>query len=285
MIEIDFVTTSINNVEILEKTYDSYSKNLIDLNLKDCRLILNIDPMPNNENIDDILRVAKLYFKTVLLRVSDECNFTKSNLWCLSQVKTDYFFYIQSNKCVKQKISIKHMLNLFDTDVVSVCLSPIVSSGIFIYLSWHPNLWKTQWIKEVYLKHASENVSSEYQLREIGLLEDVKSICYLKDNDVNYFLKHIGKEYKNNNNYFFGNLSSDKDIEIILKKENWHKYIYDVYKDKNVEKNIWNNFIRKVYGDSYKIQKWYYRWTGKFGYGSLENKEYITRNIIKNGSP
>ena len=282
---IDFVTTTINCPELLEETYQSYKDNINDLNLKDCRLILNIDPIPNNQNIDKILKVCSKYFKNVVHRVSKECNFTKGNLWCLSQVETDYFFYLQANKCIKREISFKHMKTLFDNKIVSVALSPIVKSGILDYLNWHPNLWKTSWIKNTYLKYASNDLSSEYQLRELGLLDGVKTVCYLKHTDNKYFLNHIGKKYKLTNNYFFGNLANNEEISTILKGENWHEKIYNIYKNKKVDKNVWDIFSRKVFGDPAKVKMWHYRWTGRFGYGSLNSKEYMTRFIRKNYSP
>ena len=285
---MDFVTTSINDSELLEQTYESYNKHITDINLKDCRLIINFDPIPDN-NFSKSLDVCRKYFKHILVRISDKPNFTKGNLWCLDQVETDYFFYIQANKCLKGDISIEYAKNLFknENNVVSISLSPINQMGYLDYLNWHPNIWKTQWIKEKYLKLSSNNISSEYQLREIGLLEKVKSKCYMKNNSSDFLLNHIGKKYKEKNNYFFGNISSDNEIKTILDKEGyWHEKIYNIYKNKlDSNDSVLNNFYRKCFGNKDKIYYWNMRWTGVFGYGLLDKKNYYMRHIIKNYSP
>lgn len=268
----DFVTTSINDPDLLYYTYNSYNQYLKNINLKQCKLIINIDPIPNNSNIQKNIEVCKYFFKEVVYRIGTSPNFTKGNLWCLSNVKTEYFFYIQSNKSIQKEVDFNKMLNMFETNIVSIGLSPINLTGYSPYLNWHPNLWKTAWIKEKYLPIASNMVSSEYQLREIGLLEGVKAKLYIKDNNSKYFLQHIGKKWKHTHKYFFGNLSTDEEISNILNNEDWHLKIYNFYKNKSVNKDVFNNFSRKVYGNTDLIQNWKYRWTGVFGYGNNKNK-------------
>jgi len=43
---MDFTTTAMVRPHILDRTLGSFSKNLQDVNLKECRLVINIDPLP-----------------------------------------------------------------------------------------------------------------------------------------------------------------------------------------------------------------------------------------------
>ena len=281
---INFITTSINDPELLEKTYSTYDKNFKNLNLNECTLIINIDPIPNNLNIEKNIEVSKKYFKNVIYNFGTESNFNKANVWCLNQINTKYFFYLQSNKAINKLVDFNIMKQKLENNdkIVNISLSPLVNTEYNNYLSWHPALWKSNWILNTFLPYMSSNVSTEYQLREIGLLENVFSCSYQKLSE-GEILYHLGKEWKKKNNYFFGNKSNDKEIFLILKNENWHEKIYNIYKKKEINSENFKNFEKKIIGDKKKVLHWNYRWTGIFGY--VKDQTFSSRHILKNSSP
>ena len=115
---------------------------------------------------------------------------------------------------------------------------------------------------------------NEYQLREIGLLEDVKCRYYGKGKRYKYYgRKWYSNDYKKKNNIFLGNKSSDDEIKKIINENGeWHQIIYDEYKDKkNIKKIVLENLRKKTLN-----KKWIYRWTGYRSY--VPNNEYYKRH-------
>ncbi len=72
--DINFVTMSINNSEVLDKTFCSLQNNLLDLDLKKQTLILNIDVFPNDTDIEKNKEIANKYFGNVIINIEKECN-------------------------------------------------------------------------------------------------------------------------------------------------------------------------------------------------------------------
>ena len=122
-------------------------------------------------------------------------------------------------------------------------------------------LFKTQFLREKILPNYSPYLCWEYQLREIGLLEDVKCRNYEIDNNIKKYYggKYFSGTYKKNKKIFYGNKSTDEEIKTIIEQNGeWHQIIYDKYKNnKNVKKIVLENLRIKTLN-----KKWIYRWTG-----------------------
>ena len=58
MINMDFTTTAVARPKILNQTLSSFSENLKGINLKDCRLIINIDPLPPNIKRKAVINIS-----------------------------------------------------------------------------------------------------------------------------------------------------------------------------------------------------------------------------------
>ena len=59
---VDFATTACNRPLILEKTYESLAKRIKGIQLSECRLFLNIDPMPDCIDIEDNIKLRKIFW-------------------------------------------------------------------------------------------------------------------------------------------------------------------------------------------------------------------------------
>ena len=270
---IDFFTMCINTPEILDLTYKSLKSN-IDIDLLQCDLYLNVDVLLNSKNLFEIKYVAEKYFKNVIINYSYENNCNKAFIWGLNNVKKDFTFIIESNKCIGENFSINTMINelISSEKIVECALNPVRNNGIINYLTSHPSLWKTSWLKKINTLF-SPYLNYEYQLRELGLLDNKIGKTLATKRKI---LKHIGKEWKDKNKYILGNSSTDSEIkDIIENNKEWHQQIYNIFSKKNnIDNNIIYNFKLKS-----QDKEWIYRWTGIWKYVLINRKNFVTRHM------
>ena len=164
---VDFATTACNRPHILEQTYYSLSQRIKGINLKQCRLFLNIDPMPNSDNIEDNIRVAEKYFGEVIWNIPNVGNFPQAFNWCINKIEKPYCLYVQDDWLFVQDFSIKTLISLIkgNNQIASINIFKIdggSSNSYRIYLS--PSLFKTNHFKKIN-KLLLPNYSPEKQLR------------------------------------------------------------------------------------------------------------------------
>jgi hypothetical protein len=286
MITIDFFTMTINNPEILEKTYEYFYKNIKGWNLKDSTLYLNVDPHPDEINLNNMKKIGEKYFKNVVFNVPNCCNCSAAFKWGISSFKSDYLFILEANKCISKEFNILEMIQKFDinSNIVEVCLSPKRDNPLLKYLTSHPSIWKKEWLKQIE-KLLSPNINYEYQLRELALL--FNKVGYTLANPNNIYLLHIGKNYKEERKYLLANSSTDDEIiNIIYKEGEWHQYILDHIEnmceannkitDSNFQPNLEN---LKQFKKKLNDKDWQYRWIGVWKY--VKNDNYYIRHLKK----
>jgi len=166
---VDFVTTACNRPEILNETYKSLSFALKGLNLKLCRLFINIDPMPSSENWELNVEVARQYFGEVIYHIPDtpKGNVSRAFKWCVEQVQKPYTFYLEDDWQFVQEFNIMKLISMVKTlpQIASVNLWKTdggTSNSSRIYLS--PSLFKTSHLKRIN-KLLLPDYSPEKQLR------------------------------------------------------------------------------------------------------------------------
>jgi len=115
MIIMDFTTPATVRPEIVDATYSSFSKNLKGIDLKKCRLFINIDPLPNGVNRKGITEVAKKYFKKVYPNYPEKPNFTAACNWVWSHAETEYIFHLEDDWLLLEKVSVPKLLKYFGT--------------------------------------------------------------------------------------------------------------------------------------------------------------------------
>ena len=113
---ISFSITSMVRPEILRATLQSFSDNITDLNLKDCDVFLNVDPMPEDGNQDDVVSVASLFFKNVIPRLAKKPNFTKAVNWCWSTADTEYLFHLEDDWKLVDRVNILEIMDKVFSD-------------------------------------------------------------------------------------------------------------------------------------------------------------------------
>jgi hypothetical protein len=113
MVKMDFTTTAVARPGVLDQTLSSFSKNLKGLNMKECRMVINIDPLPSNKNRDRVIKVAEKHFGDVLYRLPDKANFTAAYNWIWKNAETKYIFNLEDDWQLSKEIDVPFLMDYF----------------------------------------------------------------------------------------------------------------------------------------------------------------------------
>ncbi len=113
-IVMDFTTTAMARPMIVNKTYESFSRNLKGINLKNCRLFINVDPLPPDVKRKNVVKVARKYFGEVHANFPEKANYTAAYNWIWSKAETKYIFNLEDDWGLTKEISIESMLQYFE---------------------------------------------------------------------------------------------------------------------------------------------------------------------------
>jgi hypothetical protein len=171
---IDITTTAVIRPKIFNETLSSFRK-LIFSDKYSYRLILNVDPIGEKVQQNEMYKIAKKFFNNVVVNYPTEPGFTKAVIWCWKQVESDYVFHLEDDWRLICPISLKSMVKILDHNSTLVSLrlnklniKPQIVKGVdFIYcpkLSLNPTLLKGKFIKGV-VPLMVENLNPEKQLR------------------------------------------------------------------------------------------------------------------------
>ena len=105
-IKLDLVLVATLRPEILEITLNSFYHKL--LKNFDVRLIVNIDPIGDKRYVQqDIINVCKKYFPNIIFRTPNSASFSKAVQWGWQQVKSEIFFHLEDDWCLKKNVDAK----------------------------------------------------------------------------------------------------------------------------------------------------------------------------------
>lgn len=134
---IDFATTAMCRPDILRRTYESFQKNLIGVDMSRCSLSINIDPLPNADLAEGVVEVASEFFGTVFTRRPARASFPLAVRWCWGRPETEFFFHLEDDWVLEEKVHIDDLIKLiegrssvnlrayeFDPSDERICLSP-----------------------------------------------------------------------------------------------------------------------------------------------------------------
>ena len=110
MRDITFTTTATNRPAILRRTYASFSESITDINLRNTKLLINIDPLPSRDKIADNIAVAEEFFGDVQARTPAEPNFSGAINWLWSEANTPYIFHLEDDWILIEPIKIKPLI-------------------------------------------------------------------------------------------------------------------------------------------------------------------------------
>jgi hypothetical protein len=219
----DFTTTACARPDLLERTYNSFFNNLIDVDFHRCTLYINIDPIPDKGQVQKCISVSEKFFGKVIYNTPDKANFTRALKWCWSQNgDSKYIFNLEDDWICLRPIRINEYITLLEQkeDRVAVNLRAYIKPKKRICLS--PSIWKRFYVKSITAK-LNDNYNPEKQLRrsydsknfigiDIGFYE---SLHY--PNKI--IIKDIGREWAKNNL-----LEKDKSHNKSKNFITWRKY-------------------------------------------------------------
>lgn len=113
-VTMDFTTTAMARPMIVDRTFASFSKNLQDIDLKECRLFINIDPLPSGVKRKKVIAVAKKYFKEVHYNLPKKANFTAAVNWIWSNAESEFIFNLEDDWELIRPVSVPHLLTYFE---------------------------------------------------------------------------------------------------------------------------------------------------------------------------
>ena len=195
----EFTTTACCRPEIIERTYQSFSNNLLNVNFSKSILYINIDPIPKNTNPELVLDIAKKYFGEVIYNIPKSPNFTNALKWCWSKPKNKYFFHLEDDWILLKSIDINVLVKLINNKYVSVLLRGYKKDRNTIDLA--PSLFSTEFANRI-SKKLNINYNPEEQIRapigsDIRISEPTDCTLRYPDEIV---IKDIGREWLRNNN-------------------------------------------------------------------------------------
>ena len=201
-ISLEFTTTACNRPEILEQTYQSYTKNLKNIDFTTSTLYINIDPAPDNTNISEVITVARKYFGNVIYNIPTEPNFAQAILWCFQQVKGDYFFHLEDDWNLMREVDIHDMIEVIKQPNILQCIlnKKNINPRELYEPAFIPSLFQTK-IINVYIKLMNNESNPESQMKNIYRqnifhIQKYKSQPFLPNIELS---RDIGREWLKSN--------------------------------------------------------------------------------------
>lgn len=127
--KFDLICTATLRPELIKRTFDSHIKHLFRDNIKNARLIMNVDMIGSDEpekDFDNILRyVDKIPFAEININKCQNPSFSRAFYWLLGQINEPLTFNLEEDWELNQDIDFDKMIELFsrDKDLVHLRLS------------------------------------------------------------------------------------------------------------------------------------------------------------------
>lgn len=118
---MDVAVTATLQPEMLKKTLNSFTAKLFGGFVSRCRLVINVDPTGHKDEKDKSDRILEIYevvgrtpFREVDISLANVPSFPVAFHWCVKNIRTPLFFYIEEGWEMKQNIDFERMFYLFE---------------------------------------------------------------------------------------------------------------------------------------------------------------------------
>ena len=209
---LDITTTATIRPGLFRRTLKSFTRNLF-VNKDECRLILNVDPVGDDVDPEEMYDVANSFFDHVLYNNSSNSNFAQACQFCWSKTDSEFVFHLEDDWTISRKINIKDMLSLMrnNNNMMSLRLPKLTLKNInkedsknkFIKhhkLSLNPTIFRGSFIRNV-AKNMNITDNPEKQLRKAFKLpkDEIAGIyCGLGNGE---YIRHNGRQWQKASNY------------------------------------------------------------------------------------
>lgn len=217
MEKIDITITATLRQKIFYKTLLSFTKNML-TDQSRYRIILNVDPIGEDNTQQKILDVAKGFFKDIIYRFPDKPCFSGAVIWCWEQVTSKYILNLEDDWRLLVPINIDSMIEIMEKNpkLASLRLSkngkpetvPERPEDGFAYypkLSLNPVLLRGVFVRKV-SKLMDPTLNPEKQLRCSKGCERTKYLCewlhgvYSKEG-LDATVRDIGRSWMDNTKF------------------------------------------------------------------------------------
>jgi hypothetical protein len=149
---ITFTTTATVRPELINSTYTNFSKNLTGINLNSCKLIINIDPVPE-DNIKEklkIIEIGKKYFGEVKYNFPSAGNFPNALKWVWENVDTEYVFNLEDDWELLTTVDLLHLIRILEKNpkAIGISLNAYLFAMNPFRIRLSPGLFRGSWVKK-----------------------------------------------------------------------------------------------------------------------------------------
>jgi hypothetical protein len=189
---ITFTTTATVRPELIEATYSNFSQNLKGINLKQCELIINVDPIPADSLFQKpkIIEIAQKYFGTVTYNFPETPNFPMALRWVWSNTKTQYVFNLEDDWRLSTRVEVPQLIQMLEQSpgAIGVSLNAYLFASNPYRIRLSPGLFRGDWVREA-AQHIQPSRCPEKQLRTRIPVELVKPMLNFPE----YKVSKLGK--------------------------------------------------------------------------------------------
>lgn len=114
--QLDFTITAMRRPGILRDTLESFAQNLHGVDLCASTLFINIDPLPEEGDLDGVLAVADSFFGHVVANLTTEPSFPAAVKWCWSKPQGEIHFHSEDDWQMTDAVDIGGMIRALDAD-------------------------------------------------------------------------------------------------------------------------------------------------------------------------
>lgn len=115
--------TAMRRPEIVARTLASFNKNLLGIKLKEQVLHLNIDPLPADGRMMEVVEVCGNYFASVHVNPPATPSFPAAVKWCWKQPTTPHFFHLEDDWIMLEQFPIDAVFRAFEVEPVLSCVN------------------------------------------------------------------------------------------------------------------------------------------------------------------
>jgi hypothetical protein len=209
---LDITTTATIRPNLFYQTLKSFTDRLF-VHQKEYRLILNVDPVGEDVDPMEMVKVGKQFFDNVVYNIPDEPNFAQACKWCWENTETDFVFHLEDDWTLSRKIFISNMLSVITKNKNMMLLRlpklnleyihPIYEKQNFIKqhkLMLNPGIFRGDFIRDIASKMNIVD-NPEKQLRRVFKLPSYQLAGVYCGIGAGEYIKHHGREWQKHSRY------------------------------------------------------------------------------------
>ena len=209
---LDITTTATIRPALFHRTLKSFTEKLF-VNKKEYRLILNVDPVGEDKDPMEMVKVGQQFFNNVVYNIPDKPNFTQACRWCWKNTGSEFVFHLEDDWTLSRKILIGDMISIMcdNKNMMLLRLPKLKLTALHDhdkrnkFINQHKLMLNPGMFRGDFIRHISEKMNTvdnpEKQLRRVFKLPEHQNAgvyCGLGEGE---YIKHHGREWQKHSNY------------------------------------------------------------------------------------